>query len=225
VIMETSKSRAAEAFFRSFCLNPGTASTSASPTGAVTVTSVEPLLELLDVSQLKASEAIFMTADEWRVRGIDFALSAVGAEQIESFLSRAITCFERAKDEVLLKRAELHLALERHRWSIIQKTAEKREALSAVEMNKLPYTLVESLKCGLRDQVTHLCAMLPSLIDYDDYDDTFLRYFKSESLLKNLCEFAQVREMFAPASVASLAAPAAAVGACKVAGCLSFSAY
>jgi hypothetical protein len=52
-----------------------------------------------------------MTPDEWRVRGIEFALSAEG-DGAESLLCRAVTCFNRAGDFQLKEKATAHQEIE-----------------------------------------------------------------------------------------------------------------
>ena len=63
----------------------------------------EPLEILLD-----AEKRILMTADEWRARGLDLALSAEGSSAIP-YLREAVKCFEQAKDSKLLQRASAEL--------------------------------------------------------------------------------------------------------------------
>ena len=87
--------------------------------------------ERVTQASLRASEdgsdglanVVLMTGDEWRVRGIDFALS-VSAEdegsglEAEAMLRRAVQCFDRAGDFTLKDKAAAHraLVLVRARW-------------------------------------------------------------------------------------------------------------
>ena len=86
--------------------------------------------ERVTQASLRASEddsnglahVVLMSGDEWRVRGIDFALSVSEEEGIgpeaEAMLCRAMQCFDRAGDFVLKDKAAAHraLVLVRARW-------------------------------------------------------------------------------------------------------------
>ncbi len=55
---------------------------------------------------------LLMTNDEWRMKGIEFALRAEDATEVETIISRlqtALACFERAVDADLVKRVKLLL--------------------------------------------------------------------------------------------------------------------
>ena len=85
--------------------------------------------ERVTKASLRASEdgsdglapVVLMTGDEWRVRGIDFALSVSeegSGPEAESMLRKAVQCFDRAGDFALKDKAAAHrdLVLVRARW-------------------------------------------------------------------------------------------------------------
>ena len=85
--------------------------------------------ERVTKASLRASEdgsdglapVVLMTGDEWRVRGIDFALSVSeegSGPEAESMLRKAVQCFDRAGDFALKDKAVAHrdLVLVRARW-------------------------------------------------------------------------------------------------------------
>lgn len=59
-------------------------------------------------------KVLLMTGDEWRVRGIEFALSAEGSE-IVPMLQKAERCFALSRDEVLRSQVLLQIGLEETR--------------------------------------------------------------------------------------------------------------
>ena len=75
----------------------------------------QQLAEPLEISQ-DAEKRSLMTSDEWRARGLDFAVSAEGSSAV-LLLREAVRCFERAKDFKLSRRAsaelEFHLMMQR----------------------------------------------------------------------------------------------------------------
>ena len=168
VFVETAFSKSADSFFRGALLvNEGGSA----------------LVETMNLHLLRESKADFMTADEWRVRGIDFALAAAGVEA-ESLLTRALSCFEHAMDDSLKRRTLQHMALERWRVEILLNSTgvfAKREPLGLVDLVRLSGLLMESLKVGLKEQVLELCDVLcdPAGLYLDE---TMLKHFRTDIL-------------------------------------------
>ena len=92
----------------------------------------QSLVEPVSVGHLLSSETTFMTADEWRVRGIELALSAEG-ENATGFLLHAARCFDNAGDECLQRRAEAQWRIES--WS--EKLLEHHDIGEALEVENV----------------------------------------------------------------------------------------
>ena len=145
--------------------------------------------ERVTQASLRASEdgsdgltnVVLMTGDEWRVRGIDFALS-VSAEdegsgpEAEAMLRKAVQCFDRAGDFALKYKAVAHqaLVLVRARWlqlsdgkegswsnSGIRESAE----ITLVKAPVLPMDIVEAANAMLWAIRVHLLAEALSLAE------------------------------------------------------------
>ena len=100
--------------------------------------------ERVTQASLRASEddsdglahVVLMSGDEWRVRGIDFALSVSEEEgsgtEAEAMLRRAMQCFDRAGDFVLKDKAAAHraLILVRTRWLQLSEDNDKKDSNS-----------------------------------------------------------------------------------------------
>ena len=149
VFLETKFSNAGEVFFRKF--------------------SDMELIQPLNISRLADIEAVFMTSDEWKARGIDFTLSACG-ENSESFLLKAVECFENARLEDLKLRAQCHIQLEIKRSLALRRVlVSDSSAVDADDSNISPFSLdvqselseliVKSLERGLLDQVKEICRL------------------------------------------------------------------
>ena len=166
VFVETAFSKSADSFFRGALLvNEGGSA----------------LVETMNLHLLRESKADFMTADEWRVRGLDFALAAAGVDT-ESLLTRALSCFEHAMDDSLKRRTLQHMALERWREDLLNSMvvfAKREPLLGLVDLLRLSGLLMESLKVGLKEQVLELCDVLcdPAGLYLDE---TMLKHFRTE---------------------------------------------
>jgi hypothetical protein len=95
-----------------------------------------------------------MTSDEWRVQGIEFALSAEGDVTVQ-FLEKAVKCFTLAHDNTLCARAEaqLQLFLMTDELRTVTKLSAEQEPSSAK-------VLLSGLKAGLKNEVRLFCELL-----------------------------------------------------------------
>jgi hypothetical protein len=76
---------------------------------------------------------VMMLSDEWRARGINFAMSAEGDRAI-AFLTQAKRCFECAGDKPLIARTSIHLELEILRHRLLTEEISIRDELEAASL-------------------------------------------------------------------------------------------
>jgi hypothetical protein len=107
---------------------------------------------------------VLMTSDEWRVQGIEFALSAEGDNTV-MYLEKASKCFEFAGDTVLLKRVEAEMSFHTLMSEITpMSTLEDKTEQRAMK------ALINCVKVGLQSEAKELCK---SLLDKMAYKDIF----------------------------------------------------
>ncbi len=107
-----------------------------------------------------------MTSEEWRVQGIEFALSAEG-DAAEQFLEKAIKCFVQAGDAELLQRAVAEAEMVRVRELLGKHHHSK--LLSEQLEKEVAKTVASVLRCGLVAEARELCGTLRNvLLDYVD---------------------------------------------------------
>ncbi len=98
-----------------------------------------------------------MTSDEWRVQGIEFALSAE-SESAASFLEKAVRCFVLAGDAELSSRVTTQLALLRLLDELCG--GGRDEALSVREEQEAAAVVLRGLKGGLTKEVREVVGLL-----------------------------------------------------------------
>jgi hypothetical protein len=100
---------------------------------------------------------VLMTSDEWRVQGIEFALSADG-DNSELFLRKSVRCFSFACDDALLERAKCQL---KHLVLHAQLVRLKRKSvLTADQEQNAARVVLGLLRLGLKSEVRELCRLL-----------------------------------------------------------------
>jgi len=106
-------------------------------------------------------QAVLMTSEEWRVQGIEFALSAEG-ESTAMFLEKAIKCFRLARDNELQHRAQTELAInDLIATHSLPHTAQVESKLCDDEERALAGAVLDSLRCGgQRDRVRALLGLI-----------------------------------------------------------------
>jgi hypothetical protein len=116
----------------------------------------------------------FMTSDEWRVRGIELAMSAEGSDA-ELFLQRAVRCFELAGDSALKARAAAHLDVEQYCSRLTQScggaltgTMKPRDEIETVRL------ATRAVRAGLRDQARSLCELIAQRVSEPRYFDMYV---------------------------------------------------
>jgi superfamily I DNA/RNA helicase len=107
---------------------------------------------------------VLMTSDEWRVQGIEFALSAEG-ENTVMFLEKALKCFTLANDETLLTRCAAELQLVQARLFL---SSFKNHIINRHEVKNAVKVILEGLRVGLREEVRELCKALQSKVAYGE---------------------------------------------------------
>jgi hypothetical protein len=78
-------------------------------------------------------ETVMMLGDEWRARGVNFALSAEGDNAV-AFLTQAKRCFECAGDKHLIARTMISLELETLRHRLFTGEISIRDELEAASL-------------------------------------------------------------------------------------------
>jgi hypothetical protein len=107
---------------------------------------------------------VLMTSDEWRVQGIEFALSAEG-EQTALFLLKAVKCFESAGDIILTDRATAELQLFNVRKILI---AELSGCLSRELQLQVAAAVMNGLRVGLFSEVKDVCELTQEHVEYGE---------------------------------------------------------
>lgn len=139
LFVETKPSQAGTAFFR--------------------MLSSRQLGERFSFSPLEES-MINMTPDEWRVRGIEFALSAEGNGG-ESLLRRAVLCFDRAGDFQLKEKAAAHQEIEAMRCRVMKFEG----VLTPLDEVNAAHAILRSIKALLLVEAYSLCLLLAPLLN------------------------------------------------------------
>lgn len=116
----------------------------------------------------------FMTSDEWRVRGIELAMSAEGSDA-GLFLQRAVRCFELAGDSALKARAAAHLDVEQYcsrlthsSGGALTGTMKPRDEFETVRL------ATRAVRAGLRDQARSLCELIAQRVSEPRYFDMYV---------------------------------------------------
>lgn len=121
------------------------------------------IAEVLPISS--SPEVVLMTSEEWRVQGIEFALSAEADRAVE-FLQKAVKCFTLAGDQQLTqlataqcKTVELALRLRLRDTNGRMSSELEREAAAVV---------LEGLQCGVFHEVKVLCETVRGAVQYPE---------------------------------------------------------
>jgi hypothetical protein len=144
------------------------------------------LADKFDLSAAKEQgEARYITSDEWKVRGIQFALQAdtlagsgASGEAVDDMLSNAVRCFTSAKDDKLKNVAQTQrrlLQVVSASRAVASASTASTAATAATAANgggalsgaqagagtaAVVQTLLEGLECGLLDEVRDACQAL-----------------------------------------------------------------
>jgi hypothetical protein len=121
---------------------------------------------------LSENSMINMT-NEWRVRGIEFALSAEG-DSADSFLRKAIMCFDRAKDFSLKEKAAAHQEVEAMRKRVIQSEG----ILTPLDEVDSAHAIQRCIKALLLSEAYSLCLLIAKCYSEDHvFHTSVLAYF------------------------------------------------
>jgi hypothetical protein len=109
--------------------------------------------------QLKVSSMneVLMTSDEWRIRGIEFALLAE-ADVIESMLQKALFCFDHAGDIPL--RTRVNILLELHTCKKKLNAITNDIILQSKDEIDISNCIYKCLRVGLVTDVLDVCDLL-----------------------------------------------------------------
>ena len=144
----------------------------------------------LTTSEGSGESQRLMTRDEWRMRGIDIALSAQGSSEFalsNRLLGQAAQCFERAAEATLRATVStqmaLHTATAHQNITMINTIKESSvverhsNALSAAEEIAVADTVLRGLRAGLHSASLYLCRTVESRLDAQSK-----KFFASEVL-------------------------------------------
>ena len=126
---------------------------------------------------------VHMTSDEWRVRGIEFALSAEG-EVVESFLRRAVMCFDRAGDYDLKEKASAHQEVEAMKRRVLNRCEGRDEgvgALTPLDEMDAAHAVLRGIKSRILSE-TYTLSLLVAQCYSDEH--IFHKEVMSEFLIK-----------------------------------------
>jgi hypothetical protein len=116
---------------------------------------------LAEMHNAADESTVLMTNDEWRVQGIEFALSAEG-ESAAMFLQKAVTCLQNAADTALCTKATVQLQL----YNLTVKLTEGVTdiTLSHHEELEAARTVLAGLRNGLTEEVREVVGLLATRV-------------------------------------------------------------
>ena len=107
--------------------------------------------------KVSSMNEVLMTSDEWRIRGIEFALLAEG-DVVESMLQKALFCFNHADDIPLRMRVNLLLELNTYRKKLNIITNDI--ILQSKDEIDISNCIYKCLRVGLVTDVLDVCDLL-----------------------------------------------------------------
>jgi len=135
------------------------------------------LAEKINLAALGESGLGKMSPDEWRVRGIDWAIKGAEDDDMDEaskWLQKAVGCFKKAQDDELLEKADSHIGVLEKRATFGKKLHEKGGTQN-VEKKAAKFVL-GCVSAGLREEGVSVCRLLKSRLA--NYDATFKSLFE-----------------------------------------------
>ena len=135
----------------------------------------------VDPNNQTDSSSGFMTRDEWRMRGIDIALSAEGSSDLAraaQLLAQAVLCFQRAEEPVLKSVAAAQLSLiQAETQHVALQGSNEKKVMSSAEEVAVASVVLRAVRGGLLEQAKGLCRKLEGAVHTQNR-----KYFTSDLL-------------------------------------------